>query len=135
MLQAHDIGRLMGYGGLRIRQICEDTKCCINVGRNIPPGELIPVDIFAESHDGLTEAIRLVSKCFEGDDDSVTAYDSSQSASDSDAEDSAIGTRPRQNVKETYLVSAEMVCLLLLGTVAPFCLFWAHVVEFAIQFA
>lgn len=123
MLQAHNIGRLMGFGGVRIKQICADTRCCINVGRNIPPGELIPVDIFAENHEELTEALILISKCFEGDDDSLTAFDGSQSASDSDAEDSAIGTKLRQTVKGTYVVSAEMVCLLLPGVVASVCAF------------
>ena len=137
-LQAHDVGRLMGYGGRRIRRISQDTGCCIVVGRNVPPGAAVPIDVYAEHQSELSEAVKLIAECFEDDEggretDEEDAHDSVES--DSDAEDSsAMSTgsalsqrkpaaeakpRPHYDLKETYLVSADMVRVLVPKHLAP----------------
>lgn len=95
------------------------------MARNTPPGEGVPIDIFAENHDGLREAIKLIGECFEHDEDSLDSDpdSASASASDSDAEDSSFERRSRpaaetkpplpQSVKETYVVAADMVHMLM----------------------
>ena len=130
-LQAHDVGRLMGYGGRRIRRISQDTGCCIVVGRKIPLGEPVPIDVYAEHQSELSEAVQLIAECFEDDKDGLDtdeedAHDSVES--DSDAEDSstvssgstlsqrkpAAEVKPRQHysLKGTYVVSGDMVRVL-----------------------
>ena len=117
----------MGWGGRRIRRISQDTGCCIVVGRNLPAGEPVPIDIFAEHPSELSEAVKLIAECFEEDEDGSESdeEDARDSAnSDSDAEDSsavssdsgqiksAADAKARQHygLKETYVVSSEMVC-------------------------
>ena len=133
-LQAQDIGRLMGYGGRKIRRITQTTGCCIVVGKRVPPGEAVPVEVYAEHQSELSEAVKLISECFEDDEDGLETdaeADHDPVKSDSDAEDSstvsrdsalsqrkpAAEARPRQryNFKETYVVSADMVRALVPG--------------------
>ena len=75
--------------------------------------------------------MRLVSKCFEDEEDSQDSDSGFDSASESDADDAATEMKPRepQNVKETYLVSAEMVCLLLPRVTLHFVACWQVVLE------
>ena len=55
----------MGHGGRRIRQISQDTNCCILVAKGVDAGLPVPVDVYAESEKDLSEALRLISDCFE----------------------------------------------------------------------
>ena len=136
-LQAHDVGRLMGLGGRRIRRISQDTGCRIVVGKNVPPGETVPIDVYAEHQSELTEAIKLITKCFEDDEDGPETDeegDHDSAESDSDAEDSSTvrsdsalsqrklaaeaKPRPHYGLKQTYSVSADMVRVLVLEKLA-----------------
>ena len=125
----------MGWGGRRIKQITRDTGCCIIVRRNRPPGESVPIDIYAEHQKELSEAVRLITECFEEDEDEQgldsdidtdTDEDdesASASASDSDVEDSSAVSsdskkntpsivekpRHRPGLNETYVVPSELV--------------------------
>lgn len=128
----------MGWGGRRIKQITLDTGCCIIVRRIRPPGESVPIDIYAEHQKELSEAVRLITECFKEDEDEQgldsdidtdTDEDdesASASASDSDVEDSSAVSsdsalarpntpsivekpRHRPGLKETYVVPSELV--------------------------
>ena len=130
----------MGFGGRRIRQITQDTGCCIIVAKDVAPGEQVPIDIHAEKEEDSLEALRLITDCFEGikeptkapedslsDADNVDAYDS-EPDSDSDLDESSSVSSepssqrsrkrttessplPSQKMQGQYLVPAELVCL------------------------
>ena len=118
----------MGYGGKRIRRISQDTGCCIVVGKNVPPGEAVPIDVYAERQSELSEAVKLITKCVEGglETDDEGNHDSSELESDAEdsstlSSDSALSQRkpaaeakPRQHygLKGTYVVSGDMVRVL-----------------------
>ena len=131
-LQAQAVGRLMGYGGRKIRRITQNTGCCIVVCKKVPPGEAVPIDVYAEHQSELSKAVKLIADCFEDEEDGLESgeeADHDSAESDSDAEDSSTATRdlalsqrkpaaeakPRHhnNLKETYVVSADMVRMLL----------------------
>lgn len=64
-LQAYNVGKLMGYRGARIRQIASDTGCCINVARNRPENEPVPIEVWSDNMLDLLEAVRLIAECFQ----------------------------------------------------------------------
>ncbi|KAL0032757.1 hypothetical protein WJX79_008396 [Trebouxia sp. C0005] len=63
--QVANIGKLMGYKGKNINHITSTTGCCIIIGRGRVENEPVPVDIWAENHLDLSEAVRMISACFE----------------------------------------------------------------------
>lgn len=63
--QVANIGKLMGYKGKNINHITNITGCCIIIGRGRVGNEPVPIDIWAENHLDLSEAIKMISACFE----------------------------------------------------------------------
>lgn len=59
------IGKLMGYKGKNINRITSTTGCCIIIARGRVENEPVPIDIWAENHVDLSEAVKMISACFE----------------------------------------------------------------------
>lgn len=62
------MGRLMGKGGRNIMAICQHTNCSISVPdhNDRPAGEPVAILVYGEDQASVSEAVRLVAKCFEG---------------------------------------------------------------------
>lgn len=63
--QVANIGKLMGYKGKNINHITNTTGCCIIIGRGRMQNEPVPIDIWAENYLDLSEAVKMISTCFE----------------------------------------------------------------------
>ncbi|DBA98623.1 TPA: hypothetical protein ACH3X1_014413 [Trebouxia sp. C0004] len=59
------IGKLMGFKGKNINHITNTTGCCIIISRGRVENEPVPIDIWAENHLDLSEAVKMISACFE----------------------------------------------------------------------
>ncbi len=55
----------MGYKGKNINHITNTTGCCIIIGRGRLQNEPVPIDIWAEDYLDLSEAVKMISACFE----------------------------------------------------------------------
>ena len=60
------MGRLMGKGGKKISGISYATGCTISVPKfkDRPPEEPVEILVYGEDQSNLTEAVRLIAKCF-----------------------------------------------------------------------
>ena len=64
-LQIHNIGKLMGYRGQRIKHISSVTGCFIFVTRGRPENKPVPIEIYSDNQLDLSEAVRLVAESIE----------------------------------------------------------------------